>query len=208
MASGPANSPPPTPKIWLRRSLDQHVWINTKNTVPHQRLIAMNAERPQNDTGLMEEELVAYLDGELPDSERARIDKLLVNDAAYQRKLAQLQKAWDLLDLLQKSEPDAEFARSTVEMVAIQQEKDAELLQANVQRKKVGWLVGGGLAVVALAVTGYTVIWNQLNAPDEQLLKDFHVIQRVDQLQHADSVEFLEQLRKEGLFAGEAEDAI
>jgi anti-sigma factor RsiW len=168
----------------------------------------MNAERPTNDTGLMEEELVAYLDGELPDSDRARIDKLLVDDVAYQRKLAQLQKAWDLLDLLQKAEPDAEFARSTVEMVAIQQDKDAEQQRNHAQRKKMAWLVASGLAAALLATAGYFVISNQLNAPEEQLIRDLPVIQRVDQLNHADSVEFLEQLRKEGLFAGEGEDAI
>jgi anti-sigma factor RsiW len=168
----------------------------------------MNAERPSNDTGLMEEELVAYLDGELPDADRARIDKLLVDDIAYQRKLAQLQKAWDLLDLLQKSEPDAEFARSTVEMVAIQQDKDAEQQRSHAQWKKMAWLAASGLAAVLLASVGYFVISSQLNAPEEQLLRDLPVIQRVDQLNHADSVEFLEQLRKEGLFAGEGEDAI
>jgi anti-sigma factor RsiW len=168
----------------------------------------MNGERPLNDTGLMEEELVAYLDGELPDADRARIERRLADDAAYQRKLAQLQKAWDLLDLLQKAEPDAEFARSTVEMVAIQQEKDAELLQTKVERKKVGWLVGGGLAIVLLAAAGYFVVWNQWLEPERQFLKDVPVIQRVEQLRHADSVEFLEQLHKEGLFAGEGEDAI
>lgn len=168
----------------------------------------MNGERPLNDTGLMEEELVAYLDGELPDAERARIERRLADDTAYQRKLAQLQKAWDLLDLLQKAEPDAEFARSTVEMVAIQQEKDAELLQTTRQRKKAGWLAGGGVAIVLLAAAGYFVVWNQWLAPERQFLKDVPVIERVDQFRHAESVDFLEQLRKEGLFAGEGEDAI
>lgn len=164
------------------------------------------SERNPND--LLEEELVAYLDGELPDADRARIDQRLASDSTCQRKLAQLQKAWDLLDLLSKAEPDAEFTRSTVEMVAIQQEKDAEQLQTSAERSKWLWLAGGGLAIVLSLAAGFVIARYQLEAPERQLLQDYPVIQRVDELRHAESVDFLERLRQEGLFAGEGEDAI
>lgn len=165
-------------------------------------------ERTANDGGLLEEELVAYLDGELPDVDRARIEKRLADDASCQRKLAQLQKAWDLLDMLQKSEPDAEFTRSTVEMVAVQQEQEAELLQSTVKRSQVAWIVGGGLAIALSLAGGFFLARYQLEAPERQLLQDLPVIERVDQYRHAESVEFLESLRQEGLFAGEGDDAI
>lgn len=168
----------------------------------------MNGERTPNDSGVLEEELVAYLDGELPDAERARIEKRLAGDADCQRKMAQLQKAWDLLDLLQKSEPDAEFTRSTIEMVAVQQEQEAEQLQSSAQRSKTLWFVGGGLAIALSLAAGFLLARYQLEAPERQLLQDLPVIERVDQLRHADSVEFLERLRQEGLFAGEGDDAI
>ncbi len=165
-------------------------------------------ERTTNNADLLEEELVAYLDGELPDADRARIERRLADDVACQRKLAQLQKAWDLLDMLQKSEPGAEFTRSTVEMVAIQQEKEAELLQSSFKRNQVAWFVGGGIAIALSLAGGFFLAQYQLQAPERQLLQDMPVIERVDQLRHAESVEFLERLRQEGLFAGEGEDAI
>ena len=172
----------------------------------------MNERSTPNDSGILEEELVAYLDGELPDAERARIDKRLVEDPAVQRKMAQLQKAWDLLDMLSKAEPDAEFTRSTVEMVAIQQEKDAEQLQVSAQRSTWLWFAGGGLAIALSLAAGFFIASNQMEAPERQLLQDYPVIQRVDELQHAvrnaESVDFLERLRQEGLFAGENDDAI
>ncbi|WP_254507850.1 anti-sigma factor [Anatilimnocola floriformis] len=168
----------------------------------------MNERNTPNDSGILEEELVAYLDGELPDAERARIEKRLASDAACQRKLAQLQKAWDLLDMLSKAEPDAEFARSTVEMVAIQQEKEVEQLQVNAHRTKWLMFAGGGVAIAASLVAGFMLASYQLNAPERQLLQDLPVIQRVDELRYAESVDFLERLRREGLFAGEGEDAI
>lgn len=165
-------------------------------------------ERTTNDSDLLEEELVAYLDGELPDADRARIEKRLASDVSCQRKLAQLQKAWDLLDMLQKSEPGAEFTRSTVEMVAIQQEKEAELWQSTVKRSQAVWFIGGGLAIALSLAGGFFLARYQLEAPDRKLLQDMPVIERVDQYRHAESVEFLERLRQEGLFAGEGEDAI
>lgn len=165
-------------------------------------------ERNEHDAAVMEEELVAYLDGELPAAEQVRIERRLADDVAYRQKLAQLQKAWDLLDLLQKSEPDAEFTRSTVEMVAIQQTKDAEQQQTTAQQKQLAWWLGGSLAIVLSAVIGFFVVQYQLGAPERQLLQDLPVIERVDQYRSVESLDFLEQLREAELFAGEGESAI
>ncbi len=168
----------------------------------------MNIERTQLDAAVMEEELVAYLDGELADSDRARIERRLADDLPFRQRLAQLEKAWDLLDLLQKAEPSADFTRSTVEMVAVQQEKAAEQLQSTVQVRQAAWWIGGSLAIGISAVAGFFLVRFQLQAPERQLLQDLPVIERVDQYRHAESVEFLERLRQEGLFAGEGDDAI
>jgi anti-sigma factor RsiW len=165
-------------------------------------------ERNQPDAAVIEEELVAYLDGELPAAEQVRIERRLADDVAYRQKLAQLQKAWDLLDLLQKAEPDAEFTRSTVEMVAIQQEMDAEQVQTTAQQRRLAWWLGGSLAIALSAAAGFFVVQYQLASPERQLLKDLPVIERVDQFRSVESLDFLEKLREEGLFAGEGEDAI
>ncbi|WP_425613838.1 hypothetical protein NA78x_003682 [Anatilimnocola sp. NA78] len=172
----------------------------------------MNVERNQLDSAgaktLSEDELVAYLDGELESSEQARIERRLADDAAFRQKLAQLQKAWDLLDILQKAEPDASFTRSTVEMVALQQDQEADQLQVAAQRRRAAWWAGGGLAIALSAVAGFFLVRHQLQAPEREFLQDWPVIERVDQYRHVESVEFLERLRQEGLFAGEGEDAI
>jgi anti-sigma factor RsiW len=165
-------------------------------------------ERSNSESVVAGDELVAYLDDELSPEEAARVSRRLMEDPAYQQRLAQLQKAWDLLDVLQKAEPDAEFTRSTVEMVAVQQEMEAEQAQTFVRRRKIGWWIAGATAIAISAAAGFAVVHYQLQAPERQLLQDLPVIQRVDQLRNAESVDFLEQLRKEGLFAGETEDAI
>jgi anti-sigma factor RsiW len=165
-------------------------------------------ERSPTDSTIVEDELVAYLDGELSADDEARVIRRLTEDPAFQQRLAQLQKAWDLLDVLQKAEPDAEFTRSTVEMVAVQQELEADQAQSAAQRRRVAWWVVGGTAVALSAFAGYWIVQNKLSEPERQFLQDLPVIQRVDQYRNADSVEFLERLREEGLFAGEVEDGM
>jgi anti-sigma factor RsiW len=165
-------------------------------------------ERSPTDSTIVEDELVAYLDGELSADDEARVIRRLTEDPAFQQRLAQLQKAWDLLDVLQKAEPDAEFTRSTVEMVAVQHELEADNAQSAAQRRRVAWWLAGGTAAALSAFAGYWIVQNKLSEPERQFLQDFPVIQRVDQYRNADSVEFLKRLREEGLFAGEVEDGI
>lgn len=165
-------------------------------------------ERVSSDSAIVEDELVAYLDGELSPDDEARVIRRLTEDPAFQQRLAQLQKAWDLLDVLQKAEPDADFTRSTVEMVAVQQEIEAEHAQSAAQRRRIAWWIAGGASVALSAFAGFWVVQNKLNEPERQFLKDYPVIQRVDQYRNAESVEFLERLRKEGLFPGENDDGI
>ena len=87
-------------------------------------------------TATIDEELVAYLDGELDASGAARIERRLADDAAYRARLAQLERAWDMLDTLQRSEANDDFARSTVEMIAIKAVDDAKTGQMRAVRQR------------------------------------------------------------------------
>src|SRR5688500_13525386 len=156
----------------------------------------------------IDEELVAYLDGELDASGAARVERRLADDAAYRSRLAQLQRAWDLLDTLQRSEANDDFARSTVEMIAVKAVDDAKTGQMlAVRRRSFAWLAIGA-AVLAAAITGYVLLTNRLEQPNRELVRDLPVIERLDEYSNADSVEFLERLHKEGLFAAEVDDGL
>jgi anti-sigma factor RsiW len=106
------------------------------------------------DLSAVDEELVAYLDGELDPSGAARVERRLADDAAYRSRLAQLQRAWDLLDTLQRSEANDDFARSTVEMIAVKAIDDAQTGQMRaVRRRSFAWL-SIAAAALAAATTG------------------------------------------------------
>src|SRR3954462_12210761 len=115
----------------------------------------MSNNNPLADTTAMDEEIVAYLDGELDSVAEAQIVRKLSEDAAYRARLSQLQHAWDLLDNLRGSEADDEFAASTVAMVAVQAEHESKSQQMKVVRQRsLTWLALAAIILLSASV-GY-----------------------------------------------------
>jgi len=154
----------------------------------------------------MDEEIVAYLDGELDREAALAIERRLADDPAYRARLTRLQQAWDLLDNLGRTEADENFTQSTVAMVTVKasDESTAGLSQAR-RRKMLGWAGLGGLALVA-AVAAFVAVDRRLNSENRALVRDYPVIERFDEYSNVESVEFLKRLQKEGLFAAEVSD--
>lgn len=156
----------------------------------------------------VQEELVAYLDGELDAAARARVEERLTADEAYRRQLARLEQSWQMLDALPRTEADADFTHSTVEMVTVAAR--AELQDADhaaVRRKWLAWSAAAAALLVA-GLFGYRVVDRIVSRPNEQLVQDLPVIENIELYRPVDSVDFLRQLEQEGLFAQEVSDAI
>jgi anti-sigma factor RsiW len=156
----------------------------------------------------IQEELVAYLDGELDAAARARVEERLTEDEEYRQKLMRLERAWNVLDVLPRTEADARFTQSTVEMVTVAAREELHDADRSAARWKwLGW-GGGVLAVLVAGLFGYRAVDRVASRPNEQLVQDLPVIENVELYRHVDSVEFLRQLEQEGLFAQEVNDAI
>lgn len=65
----------------------------------------------------IDEELTAYLDGELTPQESAALEQRLVEDEFLRTRLAELRKAYDLLDELPETPHSNNFTQTTIEMV-------------------------------------------------------------------------------------------
>lgn len=158
------------------------------------------------ETTSIDEEIVAYLDGELDAESEARIVRKLSDDAAYRARLSQLQHAWDLLDNLRGSEADDEFAASTVAMVAVHAEQESKSQQVKIVRQRsFAWL--GFAAVALLSVAGgYYILHRRVTRADRQLVRDLPVIEHVDVYRYIDDLDFLKALERENLFAAEVDD--
>ncbi len=79
-------------------------------------------QKPPSDQ--LDEELVAYLDGELESQAAQRLETMLATDERARQRLSQLAVSWDLLDQLPRATVDDLFTRTTVEMVAVAAEDE------------------------------------------------------------------------------------
>src|SRR6185295_10566300 len=70
------------------------------------------------------DELVAYLDGELPPDDCRRVESRLATDDEYRQQLHELDRAWEALDALPANAVDDGFARTTIELACVAAEAD------------------------------------------------------------------------------------
>jgi anti-sigma factor RsiW len=167
----------------------------------------MNESNPSlAETTSIDEEIVAYLDGELDSEAEARVARRLSDDPAYRLRLNQLQQAWDLLDNLRGTEADDEFTASTVAMVAVQAEQEAKSQQMRVVRQRsFAWLTLAAVVLLSV-VSGYVVLHRRLTRADRNLVRDLPVIEHVDEYSNIDNLSFLKALERENLFPSEVDD--
>jgi anti-sigma factor RsiW len=157
-------------------------------------------------TSAIDEEIVAYLDGELDMESAAKVERRLADDPRYNARLNQLQRAWDMLDNLRRSEADDDFVNSTVAMVALQAEVAAktQALRA-VRRRNFTWLALAAALLLSMA-TAFVALQQRLSRENRQLVRNLPLIERVDEYGNVDSFEFVKQLQQENLFSAEVDD--
>ena len=159
------------------------------------------ADFSQNDT--IEEELVAYLDGELDDAESSRIERRLADDSQYRSRLQRLQQAWDMLDYLPREQASEVFTQSTVELVAVKAVDEVERRETTwIGRSGFVWWMSAACILVGLMV-GYVVTRVMVTADNRQFVRDLPVIENLDLYYHVDDIEFLRQLDAERIFRDE-----
>ena len=155
-----------------------------------------------SDTGsALDEQLVAYLDGELDPESSRRIEALLASDAEVRRRLQSLERTWDLLDELDAAPVGGPFTQSTLEMVAVAAHEDVERDRAEApgRRRRRALTVGGGL--LAAAAAGFLAVVFSAPDPNRRLLEDLPVLENFDEYRQIENIEFLRELRDKKLFS-------
>ena len=162
---------------------------------------------PANVEPALEEQLVAYLDGELDAEASRRIEDLLGSDPEVRRKLQALDRTWELLGELDGTPVAEKFTQSTLEMVTVAAAEDVRQGRSGASRRRLrqSVLAGGGLLAAGLA--GFLTVAMLRPDPDRQLILDLPILENLDHYGQIDDVEFLRGLRREGLFAGEVAGA-
>lgn len=151
----------------------------------------------------LENQLVAYLDGELDEEARRLIDARLAADPKLREALGRLEHTWDILDGLERSSVEDTFAQSTLELVAQAAAEDVRQdLAAAPRRRRRRWLVVW-MSMVSAAAAGFLITAMLQPNPNRELLEDLPVLENLDRYREIDDVDFLRLLAAEGLFPAE-----
>ena len=151
----------------------------------------------------LEEELVAYLDGELDVDASRKVEERLANEAFVRQELTRLEKTWRLLERLPRAEVDENFTRSTIEMLAVKASEDLQQQKAIEPRRKLRRLAAAAAIALVAAAGGYAASRWQWPDPNEQLARDMPVLENLDEYRQIENIEFLRELHDEGLFSDE-----
>ena len=157
-----------------------------------------------SDESIIDDELVAYLDGELDDRRSEEIEQFLRERPEARERLAELQRTWDLLDTLPRPEATNTFTRSTIEMVVSDATRE---INKSKSRVKFWGLIGsaGVLATVLGAAMSYYIVNRYQNQPTRELVQDLELIENFDKYLVVDDVEFVQSLVDSELFVEEEE---
>jgi hypothetical protein len=153
-----------------------------------------------------DEELIAYLDGELDPTSSQQVEDRLKQDPKYRRALTLYERSWDMLDRLERSTVGDSFTRSTMEMISLAAADEKRPASVWIRSGLKGFGILALLAVVGLALGygGGRAIWPD---PNRELLEDLPVLEDLPLYEQAGSVEFLRKLSRERLFSDGVDNA-
>jgi hypothetical protein len=158
-----------------------------------------HASREQ-DPSALEEELVAYLDDELDDEARLRLERRLTEEPTVRESLRKLTRVWDALETLPRAEVGEAFATTAVQAV-VQREQDSQAnTLSNKFRKSRDWWLKATLAMAACALVAFMaarLIWPD---PNVQLADDLPILENIEAYRSIESIEFARMLAQENLF--------
>jgi anti-sigma factor RsiW len=154
------------------------------------------------------EQLIAYLDGELAQTDAQSVEKRLHTDPRFRAEADAMRRTWNLLDFLPQPEPSANFTNRTVDRLsALKPAPAGSKDRWRTWLPPVAWVAGLLLAVlVGYAASGRLV--PQVNPssadlpPDaeQRLIRDLRVIEQLGVFQNVDDIHLLNELDRPELF--------
>ena len=148
----------------------------------------------------LEDELTAYLDGELDAASVRRVEERLARDESYRAQLQNLDRAWRLLDGLPRASVDEKFTKTTLEMVALSATEDAEAALRGLPARQRRVRLTGLISMAAALLVGFAIGHQVWPDPNQKLLADLPVLENLDLYYQVDDVEFLRLLDREHVF--------
>ena len=156
----------------------------------------------------IDEEIVAYLDGELDTEAIARVERRLSEDATYRAARASFSTPG--ICSITSAAPRRTTSLSKAPWPWSPSRPSKRLTRrkcASCAGKNSAWLAVAAVALVSIA-SGYAVLYRGMTRGDRNLVRDLPVIEHVDEYLNIDDISFLKQLEQENLFAAEVDDGM
>jgi hypothetical protein len=150
----------------------------------------------------VDEQLVAYLDGELDSEDRKQLETRLGHDAQLRARLRTLQDGWELLDELPTATPSAVLLESTLRMAAIEAtgERSANNNDERFSVFPSRWMTPLALSIIVLSVLGFATGAVAVRVIDrisfENQLRQLPIALHVDAYLHGADLELMRSLRE------------
>jgi len=158
-----------------------------------------------------QENLIAYLDGELTDEAAASVEKTLAEQVAARQEVEKLTRTWELLDLLPEGRASDGFTEKTLTAVRT---KLATLTQTQTEEEQNDVIPGRGrvrllgigrrmlafFVLLLVAAVGFNSTFPKGSEPIDELLIELPVVERLDEYQEVGDIEFLKVLEQSGMF--------
>jgi anti-sigma factor RsiW len=150
-------------------------------------------------------DLVAYVDGELPENHARTIATKLTKSATARREVEMLQKTWELLDYLPRPQVTERFSEKTISQI-----RRLELKTSTWEPLAIAWVarlarlttyivIAGAFAGLGYAITRWA--WPDRTA---RLVRDLTLAEHLDEYLEVGSFEFLSQLAESREFGSDA----
>ncbi len=152
------------------------------------------------------DDLVAYLDGELPDQVAQAIDQVLARSEVARHEVEALARTWEMLDVLPTPKASEEFIERTMTTLKV-----GEVPYDITEQAWFGYLKKGAVLAVWIAALGasgwlgFQITARWIPNEHELMLEDLPVLQRLDDYQEIRTIDFLEQLHRSRAFDLSAE---
>ena len=139
--------------------------------------------------------LVAFLDGELPELQAQVIATKLTQSMTARREADSLEKVWEMLDLLPRPQASENFtARTLAEADSLAGRGDRIASAASDITRKVLAGLGWSLVAVVLGLVGYTITALLWPNPSARLARDLSIAESLDAYREVGGFEFIRQL--------------
>lgn len=158
-----------------------------------EKALRLNAEQ--------REDLVAYLDGELPDEKSSSIDQIIARSEVARHEVEALARTFELLDVLPSMKASADFTSKTIgSLRALEQPMVLSDQWWYIYLVRIGIVLLWTLSLAASGFLGFQLTRHWVPNPNERVLTDLPVIENLHLYREIGEFEFLKQLKTSGLF--------